>query len=469
MKKTFPVCILLVLSILLSAMVLPAFASDSADSCHGLQAQKALETRKKLDTAKAVILYELNSETMVYSYNADQQVNPTGLVKVLTVLIALEKGNLDDVVKVKQTTLNTVAMGAVSAKLKAGEELTLQDLLHCIMVSSANDACAVVAAHLGGDQAGFVAMMNEKAAELGCTASNFTNAHGLNDPEQYSTPRDLAIITAAALQNSQFVEMFGLTSYTVEATNKSDVRNLRTTNNMMRKASANYDSRVTGGKPAAATTKDRSMICTAQIGDANYLCVVMNTKGTVSEDGLVVVRYGIFEEVTSLLDYAQKTFELRQILDANQPLYQYGVSGGQNDVLLRPSADLYVVLPKDCDPSQLRFEKLVDADSLQAPIAAGADLGDLAIRYGNLLMGSCDLLAMTNVPGSGTVIHDAHRFDVSDGDDFPLWSKLLAYAAFILLGLLLLVFVISLIVRGVRNGKIRKQQRRRARDRKRSR
>lgn len=469
MKKTFPVCILLALCILLSAVALPAFATEAEESCHGLQAKQALETRKKLDTAKAVILYELNSDTMVYSYNADQRVNPTGLVKILTVLIALERGNLDDVVKVKQATLNTVAAGAVSAKLKAGEELTLRDLLYCIMVSSANDACAVVAAHLGGDQAGFAAIMNEKAASLGCTASNFTNAHGLNDPEQYSTPRDLAMITAAALQNPQFSEMFSLTGYTVEATNKSDARNLRTTNNMMRKASANYDSRVTGGKPAAATTRDRSMICTAQIGDARYLCVVMNTKGTVSEDGLVVVRYGIFEEVTSLLDYAQRTYELRQILDTDQPMYQFGVSGGDNDVLLRASEDVYVVLPKDCDPSELRFEKRVDTDSLQAPITAGADLGDLAIRYGDLLIGSCDLLAMTNVAGKGTVIQNAGRFDVPDSDETPLWNKLLSYAAFILLGIVVLGVAISLIVRAVRNGKIRDQQRRRARNRKRSR
>lgn len=470
MKKTFSICIVLVLSILLGALAMPAYAQDSENSCHGLQAKLALESaQKKLDTAKSVILYELGTGTMVYSYNADRQVNPTGLVKLLTVMIALEVGNLDDMVKVHQSTLNTVAVGSVSAGLKSGEEISLRDLLYCIMVSSANDACAVVASHLGGDQAGFVAMINEKARSLGCTASNFTNAHGLNDSKQYSTARDLAIITAAALENPLFSEMFSITNYTVAATNKVDERNLKTTNNMMREGSANYDSRVTGGKPAAATTTDRSMICTAQVGDARYLCVVMNTKGTVTEDGLAIVRYGIFEEMSALLNYASATFEVRQILDDSQALYQHTVANGANDVVLRPSEDVFVVLPVDCDASMLHFAKTVDMGNLAAPVTGGTKLGNLIISYAGMVMGQCDLLAMTDVAVQGTDIQQADRNDAQAQQGDSLWSTVLSYAAFILLGLVALVALISLLVRALRNSKIRAQQRRRARNHKRSR
>ena len=101
---------------------------------------------------------------------------------------------------------------------------------------------------MGGDQASFVRMMNEKAKSLGCTSSNFTNAHGLSDDAQYSTARDLAIITKAALGNERFRQMFGLTNYTVEATNKSDVRNLKTTNNMMREDLRNFAGRRYSGQ-----------------------------------------------------------------------------------------------------------------------------------------------------------------------------------------------------------------------------
>lgn len=448
----------------------PASALDADNSCHGLLAPQALDASgKKLDTAKIALLYEMNTQTLVYSYNADKQVNPTGLVKLLTVLVALEKGNLDDMVKVYQTTLNTVAIGAVSARLKSGEELPLRDLLHCIMVSSANDACAVVAAHIGGNQQGFVDMMNAKAQELGCTGSHFTNAHGLTDEAQYSTARDLAIITLAALENPLFREMFALTEYTVAATNKSDVRNLKTTNNMMREGGANFDGRVTGGKPAAATNTDRSMICTAQIGDASYLCVVMNAKGTTTENGLAMVRYGIFEEMTALLDHASAGFEVRQILDESQTMYQYSVAGGENDVLLRPSANVSVVLPKDCDAEKLTFENTVDPQSLTAPIALGQKVGSLTIRYGNLVMGTCDLLAVTAVKKAGTTIQDAERLEVSGAGDSPLWKTILVYAAAVLVAGAVLTVVIIVTLRALRSRRIRFQQRRRARNRKRSR
>ena len=469
MKKTFPICILLSICILLGMMI-PVAAANSGVSCHGIGADIALDsTGKKLDTAKSVILYELTTDTMVYTYNPDKQVNPTGLVKLLTVLVALERGNLDDTVKVHQSTLNTVAVGAVSAKLKAGEELTLRDLLYCVMVASANDACAVIAAHIGGDQAGFVALMNAKARELGCTASNFTNAHGLTDPSQVSTARDLAIIAKAALENEIFREMFGVTAYTVEATNKSDARELKTTNNMMRDNHANYDSRVIGGKPAAATTTDRSMACTAKIGSATYLCVVMNTKGEVTEDGLSIVRYGIFEEVTALLDYAQNGFEVRQILDDSQAMYQFDVAGGENAVVLRPAKDVSVVLPKNCDVEKLGFDYQLEAQAFDTSVLAGQRMGTITISYGNLIMGTCDLLAMHAVHMQGNSIIEADRLPVLKEETQIPWKTWLGYGVLVLIAVLGVAVVVSILLRLVRNMKLRKEQRRRARKRKRSR
>ncbi len=470
MKKTWIICILLVLCLLFGSVAVPAFADESASGCYGISAPQALAgSQKLLESAKSVILYELTTDTMVYSYNADQQINPTGLVKLLTVLIALEKGNLEDPVQVYQTTLNTIAPGSVSAGLKADEVVSLRDLLYCIMVSSANDACAVVAAHIGGSQEGFAEMMNAKAAELGCTASNFTNPHGLTDPDQYSTARDLAIITKAALENPVFTHLFAVTDHTVAATNQSDERKLTTTNHMMRREHASYDSRITGGKPAAATTTDRSMICTAEIGTARYLCVVLSAKATVSQNGLVVLRYGIFEEVTELMNYARNGFEIRQILDDAQPMYQYPVENGQNDVFLRPSRNVSVVLPIDCDISMLTFRHTLDTPVCSAPIAAGQRMGKLTIHYGDLVIGSCDLLSAAPVRADGSTITDAQRLDVVHNAENKAWKKWLTYGMIILLVLLVIAVLVFVILRAMRNAKIRAQQRRRAREHKRSR
>ena len=470
MKKRWLICALLSLCLLIGCISVPAFADENESSCHGISARQSLDgSRKILESAKAVILYELNTDTMVYSYNADQRINPTGLVKLLTVMIALEKGNLNDEVTVYQSTLNTVAPGSVSAGLKHEEVLTLRELIYCIMVSSANDACAVVAAHIGGSQEGFAEMMNAKAAQLGCTGSHFTNPHGLSDPEQYSTARDLAIITKAALENPFFTALFAVTDHTIAATNKCEERKLTTTNHMMRTEHDSYDSRITGGKPAAATTTDRSMICTAEIGTARYLCVVLSAKATVSQDGFVILRYGIFEEVRALMNYARDGFEIRQILDDGQSMYQIPVENGENDVFLRPSGDISVVLPVDCDISMLSFQHTLNTQSCQAPIAQGQRVGKLTICYGDLVLSSCDLLATTAVDPAGSTITEAERLDVSLNSGKDAWKKWLSYVFAFLLVALVLAAIAYLIVRAVRNSKIRDKQRRRARERKRSR
>ncbi len=470
MKKILAFCLIFTILLALLPAVTATEGENVTSGCHGLLAQMPIGgTQKKLDTAGSVILYEMNTETMVYAYQPDKKVNPTGMVKLLTALVAIEQGNLDDMVTVYRSTLDTVAIGAVSAGLKAGEQLSLRDLLYCVMVSSANDAAAVIAAHIGGNQASFVELMNQKATELGCTASHFTNAHGLNDPEQYSTARDLAIITEAALQNSVFSEMFSAVSYIVPATNLSSERKLNTTNYMMSDAyiQTELDSRVTGGKPAAATTTDRSMICTAEVGSRRYLCVVMNAKGEVSQDGLSVVRFGIFQEMKALLNFGFQSMQVVQLTDDTEAMYQYPVSGGSNNVILRPSRDVSVVLPQEYDPQLLRFEHNLDAGALAAPIAAGQKLGVLQVSYGDIVLMRCDLLAMNSVSADGTDIVPGQRYEVVEQDEKDGLDRYV-----ILLGLavgagVLLVLLVVLIVRWVRTADIRRMHQKRARKRKR--
>lgn len=441
--------------------------------CSTLLARQPLAgSEKKVETAKSVILYELNTDTMLYAYNPDLSVNPTGLVKLLTALIAIENGNLDEEVTAYSSTLNTVAIGSVSVGLKGGEVMTLRDLLYCVMVASANDAAAVIAAHIGGNQAGFVEMMNQKAAQLGCQDSYFTNAHGLSDPQQRSTARDLAIITKAALDNEIFVEMFAAKTYTVPATNKSEPRKLNTTNHMMHDAviPTALDRRVTGGKPAAATNTDRSMICTAEVDSSRYLCVVMGAAAEVSEDGLSITRWNIFEEVSFLLDFGFANFAVRQILSDQQSMYQYTVSGAGCDVVLRPSKSVSVVLPIGFDPQQLSYHNMVDANALAAPLKQGQKVGALQVSFGSIYVAICDLVAMHDVNLLDFGIEDGERLEFEEPivEKFD-WRPILIWGGTILGCLVFLCIGILLLIRYIRNARLRAQHRRRARDRRRTR
>lgn len=473
MKKFRILSLILALILLLGSV--PVLATGdrtlSTMGCSGVNARIPLAGNAQLtETAKAVILYELNTDTMLYAWNADTQIDPTGMVKILTALVALECGKLDDMVTVKRSVLDSVTIGAVSADLKSNEVISVRELLYCVMVKSANDAAAVLADYLGGSQAAFVEMMNQKAVDLGCTGSNFTNVHGLNTTGQYSTARDLLIITRAALENPLFTEMFCLDNYTVPATNKSEERYYITSNYLMSDEYMKnyYDARVTGGKTAAATLTDRSVICTAEVGTARYLCIVMSAEAEVTEDGYTVIRFGSFDEAKVALDFAFRNFAVRQVVDTRQIFAQYAVSGGENDVTVSAAKDVYTVLPVDFSLDNLTFSTMVDADCLQAPVAAGDSVGTLQISYQNIVLGSCDLKANHAVAVEGSTIQKAPMLEAPVKTPIN-YKKILIWLAIILAAVLLVAGLTLVSIRVIRSARIRQQHKRRMRNRRRSR
>ena len=470
MKKVIAFC--LIIMVLAGALCLDASADTPPGtfSCNSLRANTPLDgSEKLLPSADGVVLYELNSGTLVYAYEPDDRLNPSSMVKIMSALVAIENGRLEDLVTVRRDTLDSVPIGSVSAGLQKGEELTLHDLLYCCLVASANDATAVMAEHIAGSQAAFVEMMNEKARELGCVDTLFSNVNGLNDDIQYSTARDLAIITAAALENETFEQLFSTERYTLPATNLSGQREIYTTNYMASedKVKGYYDSRVTGGKTAAATHTKRSLICTAEVGSARYLSVVMSADSVMNEDNISVESFGSFLETDLLLDHVEESYALRQILDDDQSYSQLAVQGGSNDVVISPIRDVFTVLPLEYNPELLSFYTSLDPSLLVAPLSKGDALGVVRITYGSIVLGECELAAMFDVPLASTTIRPAVPIAPEEQEE-PVAHvfRWILIGAGILIASVLLVL---LMIRLVRNARIQKLHRRRKRNRRRSR
>ena len=143
---------------------------DIVSGTHSVDASHAvLGDNKLVDNLQAAFVFETNSETLMYAWNPDQQLYPASFVKIMTAFLVVEQGNLDDIVTVDADVINSLPYDAISVDLAEGEILSVRELLYCMMVQSANDAAAVLAEYISGSQANFVALMNEKAAELGCT------------------------------------------------------------------------------------------------------------------------------------------------------------------------------------------------------------------------------------------------------------------------------------------------------------
>lgn len=379
-------------------------AVPTGDSCISLDAPGALAGNSQLlPTAQAVVLYAQDSDTMVYSWNPDLQLDPSGMNKIMTALLALETQKLDTMVTVTSTALNSVKIGAMSAGLKSGEILSLNDLLYLMMVGSANDAAAVIAESVSGSQAAFVALMNQRAQELGCTNTIFLNPTGLSADGQFSTARDLAKISAAALEIDEFVEIFSTIEYTVPATSVSPERKIVTTNYMMSDTAVRdqLDSRITGGKTGALTTTDRSLISTAEKDGQCYLAVVMSAKGTMTDDGTAVQTFGNFSETKLLLDHAFSQYAKHQLLNDSKVMAQFKINRGENDLAVASSQAVSALMPNDMKADLVTY-RCIEVPGLTAPISKGDVVGSVELWYSGICVAQSDLVAMHDVKEKGT-------------------------------------------------------------------
>ena len=171
--------------------------------------------------AAAFGLFSVDNKEVIAQHNIYDRVYPASTTKILTCLIALEKGNLDDIVTVPQESQITVS-GSSMANLKPGDQLSLGDLLYGLMVPSGNDAAVAIACHIAGDTESFVKLMNEKAAELGATHSHFMNPNGLPDEEHYTTVYDMYLIFNEAIKNEEFTKIACTSEYSCTIKNPSD-------------------------------------------------------------------------------------------------------------------------------------------------------------------------------------------------------------------------------------------------------
>lgn len=404
MKK---ICsLLLAVSLLLTAMSFPAGATAQEQegekksySCYTLDAAETILGDKELtDNVNTAVIYELGSDTMLYTLNPDQRIEPASLVKVMTCLIAVEQGNMDDAVTIRGETIESIPSDAANVSLQADEVLTMEQLLYCMMVNSANDAAAVIAEHIAGSQERFVEIMNEYALELGCTDTHFTNVHGLYDREQYSTTRDLAKILKKAVANELFCHFFGTEYYTIPETNKSGVRYLLTSNYLLSKEDVEiyYDERVTGGRTGITQDYARSLAVAAQSGNMSLICVSTGSHSKIASNGYLVSVFGGYQEVSAMLDACFDGYYLAQVVYEGQTVTQQPVDNGDCDVVLGSKNTAYAVVPVSTKLSDLTY-RLVSRESLVAPIKAGQYMTGVDIWLNDDCVAEAELYAMNDV------------------------------------------------------------------------
>lgn len=434
--------------------------------CRTINAQMPLYGNNRLlDTARCAMLYEVNTGTMLYAYNPDVKVSPSSLVKIMTVLIALENGNLNDEVTVTQEVLDTVDKNSVNVHLQDGEKLTLEQLLYGVMVGSGNDACAVVAQHIAGNQDRFVAMMNKRAEEIGCENTLFVNVHGLEHSKQVSTARDMVRIVMEAMKNETFMKIFDAPIYDMPATEKNEKTRWYSNNYMLGEyiISKFYDTRVTGGRAGTTGDGGQNLLVTAESGDFKYVAVVLGAQRTTTSSGNRVKYYGNFEEVQSLLTLGFENQKISQILYDGQIADQYQVINGDSQVAVTPETSVRSVLPAKVKGEDLTWKTQSLSKSIEAPISTGDAVSLVQIWYGNVCIAQTRMMAANSVGIQASVLDDNRGLFDSGG----------LVTALTVLGIIFLVilafFGVMYIIRTIRTARRRSRARKRRQSRRRSR
>ena len=336
-------------------------------------------------TARAAILIDGASGQVLYGKNIHEHLPQASTTKLMAALVAIEHGNLSDVVEVSDSAAKVEGS---SMYLEAGEHLTLEQLLYGMMLVSGNDATTAVAEHVGGSLEAFVALMNAKAEELGLQDTHFETPHGLPNPGHYSSASDLATLARAAFMNTTLAKISSTRTMELPGNSRIKKRLLVNHNRLLKSYPGAW-----GGKTGYTTVAGKCFV------------------GAAKREGRYVIEAILsdpdcWRDAQQMLDYGLQGFDSVPVLTPDQPLGEVVVAGGRmrsvKAVLLQP---LTLSVPRGAGRPEVETRALLRED-VTAPVSPGQPVGTLQVTQQGKLVATAPLVAAEGVPLGGAMLGD---------------------------------------------------------------
>lgn len=315
-------------------------------------------------TSQSVCIMDADTGEILYEKDAKTELPMASITKVMTALLVLEHGDLEGTTTATEEALATVDLESTRVGFVPGEQLTIDELMYCMMVDSANDAANILAAAVGGSVDAFVEMMNEKATELGCTHTHFANPNGLDADGHYTCAHDMALIAYAANQHPEFAKYSSEVAYTLPSDNVINPGwQIYTKVDLFDSAKEVYDPRVYAAKTGWTTNAHNTFVACAKTDNGTNLIVTLLN---------CPVKNGIFTETTALLNYADEEYPIVTVAAADyeqaakQAAKQAGIKIDTDEL-----EDITLHLPKSINTEDLSYSCQTQEDGalLQVTIA----------------------------------------------------------------------------------------------------
>lgn len=359
--------------------------------------------------ARAALLIEANTGEVLYEKDAHRENYPASITKVMTALLVFEavdagKLSLDTPIVASESAV-ALPKDASSAGIKAGETLSVEQLLYCLLLPSANEAANILAEAVDGSVDAFVAHMNRRAEELGCEKTHFMNPHGLHHAEHYSCAWDIYLITAEALKYDHFLEICNTKYYEIPENEPYKKHTLYSTNYLISNVRTFYYlyGAAQGIKTGYTPEAGYCLVSSAVRGSRRLISVVLGAERVVI-DNVTITKS--FTETTRLFDYGFDNFSAKDIVHTDDFVCEVPVtlSTETNYVVAHPAMNVTRMLPNDLDVESLTRDIRLNSESVEAPIAAGDELGTMVVSYGDTVYAELPLLALSDVSASWLLI-----------------------------------------------------------------
>jgi serine-type D-Ala-D-Ala carboxypeptidase (penicillin-binding protein 5/6) len=326
--------------------------------------------------ATAAIVLDVKSGRVLYEKNARIKKSIASTTKIMTAIIAIENGNLEDEVIISKRAAN---VSGSSIDLRQGEKIKLGDLLYGLMLNSGNDAAVAIAEHIGGSVENFAFMMNKKAEVLGALDTNYRSPHGLDLPDQYCTAYDLALITKYALSNKIFSKIVATKSINIAN------RNLYNTNEML----SIYPG-ADGVKTGYTGQAGRCLVTSVTKNNWKLISIVLNCP----------TRNIRAQSSKDILDYAYLNYKPYKITNANDNIKKLPVIKGiKKEVQISVVDEIELPLRKEEIQDMQKHIEL--PESLEAPVYEGVEIGSIKYYVSGKLIAESALKVESNIPRKG--------------------------------------------------------------------